>query len=190
VVEEKGVEEIVVAAASLREHFPGVSVVIGGTGQHLDKLRAFVQALDVAKIVHTPGWIDPSDVPSWLQAADVVVAPSKVREGQGLSIVEAMAIGKPVVATRSGGIVDTIEDGVTGLLVAPGDARALADAIRRLVENPRLAGTLGQRASEVARERFDRRRTARHFDSIYRSLLATRGRPADAVGSIQGGSVR
>ena len=195
VVEEKGVEEIVRATALLTEHFPGVSVVIGGSGQHLDRVRDLARSLDVGARVHTPGWIEPAEVPSWLQAADVVVAPSKEgpegwQEGQGLSIIEAMAIGKPVVATRSGGIVDTIEDGVTGLLVAPGDAPALAGAVRRLVDNPNLAEKIGCCASLAAHERFDRFATAQRFDSIYRGLLAARDERADDPSALRRGASR
>jgi glycosyltransferase involved in cell wall biosynthesis len=179
VVEEKGVLDIVQAVARLATDLPGVEAAIVGTGQHVERVRQAAAGLGVADRVHLPGWADPQDVPSWFAAADVVLAPSKVgadgwTEGQGLSIVEAMALGRPVVATRTGGIPDTITDGVDGLLVAPGDPGALADAIRRLVDDPTQAARLGTEAAVSVRARFDRSVTAAAMDSLYRAAIDRR----------------
>ena len=88
-----------------------------------------------------------------LASANVFVNPGAV-EGFGLATAEAMAWRLPVVATRSGGSADIIEDGVTGLLVDPSDHAGLADAILRLVSNRELAERLGDAAGARARERF------------------------------------
>jgi glycosyltransferase involved in cell wall biosynthesis len=179
IVEEKGVEDVVHAAALLTADFPGISAVIAGAGQHAERVRVLAAELGLAERVHLPGWLDSADVPSWFAAADVVLAPSRIgrdgwTEGQGLSIIEAMASGRPVVATRTGGIPETITDGQTGLLVRPSDPAAVAGAVRLLVESPELASAIARRGSDSVRTRFDRSVTAGRFDGIYRAQLESR----------------
>jgi glycosyltransferase involved in cell wall biosynthesis len=189
VVEEKGVEDIVAAVSILAERMPGVSAIIAGTGQHVDRVHALAGELGVTDRVHLPGWLDPADVPSWLAAADIVLAPSRIGadgwvEAQGLAVIEAMAIGRPVVATHTGGIPDTIRDGVTGLLVPPADPIALAEAVQRLVASPRVASEIAARGAEFVRGRFDRSVTAERFDSLYREVLAARSDGARRHGPV------
>jgi phosphatidyl-myo-inositol dimannoside synthase len=180
VIEEKGVEDIVEATALLSADRSDVSAFIAGAGQHTDRVRARAAELGVSERIHLPGWIDSADVPSWLAAADVVVAPSRIgpdgwTEAQGLSIIEAMAVGRPVVATNTGGIPDTITDGKTGLLVPPEDPNALAAAIAKLVASPDWAAGLARGGAESVRAHFDRSETAHGFDALYRDLLARAG---------------
>ena len=182
VIEEKGVEDIVDAIALLAAERPDVSAFIAGAGQHTDRVRARAAELGVTERVHLPGWIDSADIPSWFAAADVVVAPSRIgpdgwTEGQGLSIIEAMAARRPVVATDTGGIPETITDGTTGLLVPPEDPHALAAAIGKLVASPEWATDLAERGAESVRARFDRSVTAHRFADLYEDLR----RPAGAA---------
>ena len=176
VVEEKGVEDVVEAVALLAPDLPDVSAVIAGTGQHVERVRARASRLGVADRVHLPGWVPPADVPSWFAAADVAVAPSRIgpggwTEGQGLSIIEAMAAGRPVVSTTTGGIPETITDGETGILVPPADPAALAAAVRTLVASPARAADIGRRASESVAARFSHEASVSRFESVYRELL-------------------
>jgi phosphatidyl-myo-inositol dimannoside synthase len=179
VVEEKGVEEVVRAVAAMVPNLPQVTAAIVGNGQHLERVRQLAKDLRVSDRVTTPGWADPADVPSWFAAADVVVAPSKVGrdgwvEGQGLSVIEAMAAGRPVVASATGGIVETIVDGESGLLVTPADPLALAVAVERLVADPQEAERIAKRGRETVLDRFDRSVTADRMHDIYRQLLRRR----------------
>jgi glycosyltransferase involved in cell wall biosynthesis len=180
VIEEKGVQDIVEATALLSADQPDVSAFIAGAGQHTDRVRARAAELGVTERVHLPGWIDPGDVPSWFAAADVVVAPSRIgpdgwTEAQGLSIIEAMGVGRPVIATNTGGIPETITDGTTGLLVPPEDPGALAAAIAKLVASPDWAADLAGRGAESVRARFDRSVVAHRFDALYRDLRDSGG---------------
>jgi glycosyltransferase involved in cell wall biosynthesis len=171
VVPDKGVDDLLAALTRL----PGVRAAVVGTGQHLDSLRASSVELGVADRVEFTGWVDPARIPAWLAAADVVVAPSRIgrdgwQEGQGLSIIEAMAQRRPVVATATGGIPETIEDGVTGVLVAPQDPAALAAALSGLLADPAAAAVMGARAQASVRERFSRAAAADRFAALYERL--------------------
>ena len=100
----------------------------------------------------------------WYERAAVVVVPSR-REGYGVVAREAMAYGRPVVATAVGGLPDAIEDGVTGLLVPPRDPAALRSALERLLADPALRARLGEAARRHARIAFA-------WDACIRELLA------------------
>ncbi len=106
------------------------------------------------------------DVPAVTKSLDVAVLPS-YREAQGLTILEAMALSRPVVASNVGGIPEMIEDGKTGLLVPPHDAGALADAILRLLTDHPLADTLGRAGHDLVHERFCVELMARTVETIY-----------------------
>jgi glycosyltransferase involved in cell wall biosynthesis len=95
------------------------------------------------------------DLPEWMQACDVIVHCSVSPEPFGRVLVEAMLAGRPLVAARAGGALEIVEDGNTGLLTTPGDAPALANAIRRLIDNPALRQRLVTQALTEAKRRFD-----------------------------------
>lgn len=149
----KGQEVFLRAAAIVAErhgdlHFLVVGgAILGWEGDYPERLEALAEELGIAGRVHFTGHRD--DVYPYFDAMDVVVNAS-FGEPFGLVIVEAMALGKPVIATASGGPLDIIEDGVSGLLVAPGDHRQLADAIERVLTEPGLAAGLSAGAAERA----------------------------------------
>ena len=131
---EKGLDELVEAAR-------GMELVVVGDGP----LRARVPA--------AVGFVPPTELGRWYERAAVVACPSR-REGYGVACREAMARGRPVVATAVGGLLDAVEDGVTGLLVPPRDPQALRAALERLLGDPDLRTRLGAAARERARECF------------------------------------
>jgi glycosyltransferase involved in cell wall biosynthesis len=110
-----------------------------------------------------------SDVAPWMQAMDVLVNAS-AEEPFGLTLVEAMALGKPVVAAAGGGALEIVRDRVDGLLVPHGDQVALASALRLLLDDRRLAADLGRAGRERARE-FSSRRWAERFTACVRELV-------------------
>ena len=117
--------------------------------------------------VHHLGFRSP--IEPVIAGCDVLVAPG-VDDGFGRALVEAMLVGTPVVASRSGGHREVVEDGSTGLLVAPDDAAATAAAVRRLLEDPALGEAMTARAAAQARERYSIRRHAEDVLAVYRSL--------------------
>jgi glycosyltransferase involved in cell wall biosynthesis len=172
VVEEKGVFDLIAAADELRGD---VRVVVLGEGQDRARAEAEVRRRGLEEHVRFVGWVDPADVPAWLAAVDVVAAPSRTApdgwaEAQGLSIVEAMAARRPVVATASGGIGDAVEHEVTGLVVDEGRPDQLAAAIRRLHDDPPLAERLADAGRARAVEGFSADASADAFDALLQEV--------------------
>src|SRR5439155_26579608 len=114
------------------------------------------------------------DVAERLADADIFVLPSR-SEALPNAVIEAMAAGLPIVASAVGGILELIDDGRTGLLAATGDARALADQIGRLMNDPALAARLGAAAREDARARYSFERMISAFERGYLKEPTRRG---------------
>jgi glycosyltransferase involved in cell wall biosynthesis len=113
------------------------------------------------------------DVPAVIASLDIVVLPS-YREAQGVSLLEAMAQARPIVASRVGGIPEFVEDGVTGLLVPPRDPPALATALVRLLRDRGLGASLGRAAREVVRERYCLDLMVGRVEALYEEGIAAR----------------
>lgn len=136
---EKRQEDLIRAMPMVRRSFPGSLLVLAGSGWYRENLRAIAQEAGVADMVRFAG--ECEDVPALLAAADVFVLPSSV-EPFGMSPVEAMAAGVPVVVTRTGGLAEIVTDGVDGLLVPVHDPDAIAAAIVRICNDPELRAAL------------------------------------------------
>ncbi len=152
--EGKGVGVLIEALQLLNEGAPGgawVRAFVAGTSSHVDEFRQRAEAAGLGDRMTFLGHRD--DVPDLLAACDVATLPS-FYEGLPYAISEAMAASKPVVATRVGGIPEMIEDGASGLLVEARDARGLADALRRLADDPGSRAKMGARARQLAESRF------------------------------------
>ncbi len=120
------------------------------------------------------GFVPPAQVGAYYERAAVVVCPSH-REGYGVAAREAMAHRRPVVASAVGGLLDAVQDGVTGLLVPPRDPQALRAALEKLLADPDLRRRLGGAAREVARERFSWEAATADTMRVYREVLAAQG---------------
>lgn len=131
--------------------FVGAPLFSGDT-LYQQELEAKVTALGVGDRVRFLGFRD--DIPALLQAVDLVAHTSVSPEPFGRVIVEGMLAGKPVVAARAGGACEIVEDGVTGRLVTPGDADALATALREMIDHPDEAKRLGRAGQAAAQRRF------------------------------------
>jgi glycosyltransferase involved in cell wall biosynthesis len=127
-----------------------------GDGWWLPQARRLAARLKIAGRVIFRGWLDPGELEAAYRRARVVVVPSHWPEPFGLVGIEAMSHGRPVVGAATGGIPEWLEDGSTGTLVAPGDAAALGSAVGRLLADPALARSLGERGAERVAARFNR----------------------------------
>ncbi|MGH2511176.1 MAG: glycosyltransferase family 4 protein, partial [Candidatus Limnocylindrales bacterium] len=148
---EKGHPTLLEAWPAVLRAVPNAVLLIVGEGSRREELERQAAGLQITQRVVFTGRRD--DVPAVTAALDVAVLPS-YREAQGLSILEAMALSRPVVASRVGGIPEVIEDGVSGLLVPPHDPEALAGAIVRLLTNHPLADMIGRAGHDVVHARF------------------------------------
>lgn len=175
---EKAVEVLVEAAAILRRSEPDARVLVAGDGSERVFLQSRIDALGLADTVVLLG--TRRDVPDVLAAADVAVCCSDF-EGTPLSVMEYMGAGKPVVATRVGGLPEVVEDGLQGLLVQPRDPAALAEALARLLGDSSLRQRLGEAARTRQRTRFDLDATVRQIEDLYDQLFLA-SRRADGVG--------
>lgn len=140
----------------------------GQTGT-LDRLRRRIDRSPARDAIRLRDFTH--DIAGVWEACDIAVVPSTAPEPFGLVAVEAMAAARPVVAARHGGLLDIVADGATGLLVAPGDADALADAIARLADDPALRAAMGRAGLERQRRLFSAAEQVRAIVSICRSLL-------------------
>lgn len=179
VVEEKGVFDLVAAADLLRDTLPEASVLIVGDGQDRNTLERIVRERRLSEMVRFAGWQEASVVRAIYAIADVVVVPSRTgpdgwMEAQGLSVIEAMTAGRPVVASAHGGIVDAVTDEETGILVPEADPAALADAIRRVLTDGALARRIAAEAQRFAIARYDRKEIAAKFSELYERVLDRR----------------
>ena len=169
----KGIDRFLEAAAVVAGRFPTARFLVVGEPNpedraHLDVLKGLGDRLGIRDRVVFTGL--RTDVPALLACAAVSVMPS-LNEGLSNVILESMAAGAPVVATRVGGTPEAIEDGVTGLIVPPGNSAALAAAMIRLLENPELAARLGREGQERVRQRFSLDAMVHATEDLYQSLI-------------------
>jgi glycosyltransferase involved in cell wall biosynthesis len=143
-----------------------------GDGERRAELERLVTAKGLDDRVHFLGWRQAS--PALYQDLDVVVLTSD-NEGMPVSVMEAMAAARPVVATDVGGVRSLVDDGETGLLAPRRDAAAVAAACLRLVRDADLRQTVGQRARAAVYPRFDVSTLLATMDDLYRGLCAARG---------------
>ncbi len=167
----KGFDLLVAALPRLVADVPGARLLLVGEGPERGALEAAAAALGIGRSLQLTGAV--SDVSTVLAAADVLAAPSR-NEGMGRAIVEAMALGLPVVGAAVGGIPEVIADGESGVLVEAGDSGALAGALVRLGRDPMLRGKLGDAARRRA-EAFSSTVTEARTLEIYRALERQKG---------------
>ncbi|MBF6605808.1 MAG: glycosyltransferase [Chloroflexi bacterium] len=166
---EKGHPTLLEAWLSILRSCPDAYLLVVGEGSGREALEAQARELRIAHRVVFTGRRD--DIPAVTAALDVAVLPS-YREAQGLTILEAMALSRPVVASNVGGIPEMVEDGVTGLLVPPRDAGALAAAIVRLLRDHPLADTLARAGHDLVHDRFCIQLMVNATESIYEAGAA------------------
>ncbi len=166
----KGHRGLIDAIARLREMEPLRCLIAGGGGERVE-LAAQIERLGLARRVRLIGPIE--DARELLWALDIFAMPS-LKEGLGVAALEAMACGLPVVASRTGGLADLIEDDVTGALAAPGDAGALADAIAALAAAPMRRMEIGSAALARVRSDYTMTAMARRTLALYRECIRRR----------------
>ena len=167
---EKGHGLLLNALPLVLETVPDATLLVVGDGPDRGVLVAQANALAVESHIVWAGERSPEEVLAFYHAMDVVAVPSQV-EGFGLSAVEAMAAGRPVVGTRVGGLTEIIEDGVSGYLITPGDNAAFAAALIRILGDPQVAANMGAHGRMRASEHFSTERFSMAFVTAYQYFM-------------------
>jgi glycosyltransferase involved in cell wall biosynthesis len=158
IVKPKGLAVLIRAAREL-----DAEIVVCGDGMQAEAMRQLARRLGVEDRVHFQGWLHDRALARELARAAVVAVPSLWPEPFGLVGIEALAAGRPVVASATGGVEEWLRDGVTGLAVAPGNAKQLARALRELLADPRRRQAMGVAGQRLVAERFS---PGRHADAL------------------------
>jgi glycosyltransferase involved in cell wall biosynthesis len=167
---EKGPLVLAEAATQLAAEFPQMYCVFAGAGSEQPRLTAFLRERGLAERSRVLGF--RSDIPELTAAYDIAVVPSQFQEPFGLVVAEAMAAGKPVVASRVGGIPEIIKDPETGILLPASDVAAFARAIAILLRSPDTRRRMGCAGRQRVDALFTRSRMIGRYERIYDRLLA------------------
>jgi len=170
----KGFQYLIKALSLVRKFYPRVKLfIIGADLGYGRTLRDLIRKLDLDDRVVLTGFLDSDSKKELMHIADIFVIPSVV-EPFGLVGLEAMACGKPIIATKVGGLKEFLEDGKTALFVKPKDVKGLAEAIIRLIENEDLREFLSKNARQEVR-RYDWSVISKRYFDLYSALMNERG---------------
>jgi glycosyltransferase involved in cell wall biosynthesis len=178
---EKGVYELLEAFLRVRGSHPGASLLLAGTGAERPGLARLVAGAGAKERVSFLGHVDHDRMPRLLQACDIAVMPSW-HEGMPNAVVEAIACGLPVIATRVGGIPAAVRHGESGLLVPPRDPVALAAALSDLLKDASKRAQFGHEARLIAEARFDARANAGRLADLLEGTVRAYRRGATTSG--------
>jgi colanic acid/amylovoran biosynthesis glycosyltransferase len=175
-IAKKGLLTTLEALQLLVPRYPGLRFTICGTGPLEGKLREAIAARGLGENVVLAGWQSQSELLALYQSAHVFLHPSELtkesdQEGIPNSMLEAMATGLPIVATRHGGIPEAVTDGLDGLLVAERSPAELAQAIEALLTNGALLATLSRGAAESVRANFEAGRQLQQMEAVYAEAI-------------------
>lgn len=170
----KGLRTLVEAYARLKWDFPDTRLIIVGPGRIGPGIKRFIKKNDVKDVVFT-GAVSYDDLPRYYHSADIFSAPNTGKESFGIVLIEAMAAGKPIVASDIEGFRCVMTHGRQGFLVPPRDSRALADALTVLLRNPGLRERMGERGRADVEE-YDWKRVAARVVEYYHVLLDRYGK--------------
>lgn len=160
----KGLDFLLRSAALAAERIPGLRLFLAGQGPAEEELRHHAMELGIERHVRFLGFVPDTELNSWYNKCCAVVVPS-VFEGFGMTALEAMAAGAPVIGTDVDGLRSVIRDRETGILVSYGDRAGLAKTIAEILQNPELRVALGRRGAEHARRGFSWEAAAQRLTS-------------------------
>lgn len=166
----KGHRYVLEALSQLVKEFPNLIYLIIGDGMEEELLKKQVAECSLDPYVKFLGRKSNQEVMNYMSACDIFVLPSW-KEGFGIVYLEAMAHGKPVIGCQGEGIEDVVSHGINGILVPPKDTAQLIEALRKLLNNERMAVEIGQRAKETVVSKFTWSRVAGELENLFQGLL-------------------
>ncbi|MEU0150857.1 glycosyltransferase family 4 protein [Micromonospora fulviviridis] len=170
-VYEKGVQHLLAGLPRLRDRHPGLRAVIVGDGPYRATLEAEVHRLGLGDTVSMPGFLGGTDLPAVMAASDCFAVPS-IYEPFGMVALEGAAAGAPLAVSRTGGLAEIVEPGVTGLTFAPQDPDGLAEAVHALLADRDTARLLARRARAMVHEQYGWSAIASRTAAAYAAAIA------------------
>jgi glycosyltransferase involved in cell wall biosynthesis len=174
-IPEKGVVELVDAARAIGRTRQDVVFLLAGTGPLLERLRAMVRAAGLERQFKVLGW--RNDVNDLMKAADILTLPSYYMEGLPVSILEAMACGKPVVTTHHKGCEDAVVDGQTGYLVPVKAVEPLSEKLIALLDDAALRARMGQAGRRRVEQHYEIDHCTRTIVGVLENAMTAAGAP-------------
>lgn len=166
-IPRKGMRFLIRAMPGILKKFPDARLLIAGDGVERPKLEKMIKGLGLTKHVFLLGWIPNDELPRYYNSCDAAVMPS-LEEGFGIPAAEAMGCEKPVVSTDAGGLVEVVEDGVTGVIVKKGSSKELSEGIIKVFSDKEAAERMGKEGRKRALRLFSWDKTADDFINLYR----------------------
>jgi glycosyltransferase involved in cell wall biosynthesis len=169
-VKRKGVSDLLNAFGMVATKFPQAYLLIIGEGPERENLRSLSRIMGIDKRVIFTGVVKNEEIPSYHSITDVMVFPSYA-EGLPNAVVEAVACGKPVVATNVGGIPEVITPGINGFLITAGDVKTLSSNIIQILTNTTLRKQMGRMSRQIAETRFNASKNAESLSDLFRQII-------------------
>jgi glycosyltransferase involved in cell wall biosynthesis len=169
-IPRKGVRYLIKAMPFIMQIHPDVRLLIAGDGMEREYLEKLISNLGLNDNVVLLGWLQNDLLPDYYNASDVVVMPS-LEEGFGIPTAEAMGCELPVVSTDAGGLIEVVQDGITGIIVPKANEKALAEAVLKLLDDPDMAGKMGKAGRAAAEKQFSWDKTAEEFIALFNKHL-------------------
>ena len=180
-VQKKGIATTLHAFTAFLNHYPDAILTIAGEGPMLAELKELTRKLKIADRVELPGFLEPEKLREVYYGAHIFLHPSETgsdgnQEGIPNSMLEAMATGLPVFATKHGGIPEAIENEVSGILVPERDHDALSQAMLKAARDGELLKRLARNGAKAVAERFDQKQQIRRLEEIYLGMIGNPGK--------------
>jgi glycogen(starch) synthase len=169
-IKDKGFDLAIDALKNVLKYYPGANLIIAGDGPERRYLEEKTLNLGLSNTVRFTGWVPPEEVPGLMNKASIVVVPSRWEEPFCLVALQAAQMARPVVASKTGGIPETVLDKETGLLFEKENIKDLEEKILFLIQNPHVSLKMGKTAKKRAEADFNMERVVKEYDSLYKRL--------------------
>ncbi|MCD6171969.1 MAG: glycosyltransferase family 4 protein [Thermoplasmata archaeon] len=170
-VPRKGIDVLIFSMKKVVKKYPNAILFIAGKGKILPILKAMANLAGVEKNIKFLGYVDDKILPYLYSAADVFVLPSITGESFGIVLLEAMASGTPIVATKVGGIVEIIENEKNGIIVESGNTKETAKAILKILEDDRIRKNFSKKGRKMAEDRYSWDKIVKKTINVYEKLM-------------------